>query len=410
MKILVFTTLFPNNIHPNLGVFVKERMAAVARVDGCEVRVVAPVPYHPPIRVGKRWSHSQVAREEVIDGIPVYHPRYFMIPKISMPLHGLMMFFSVLPFVKRIRDQFNFDIIDAHYVYPDGFAAVLLGNVLKRPVVVSARGSDINVFSTLRTIRPFLKFTLNRARHIIAVSGALRQAITNLGITAGKISVIPNGVDSAKFKRIPQAEAREALGLPTNHKIVISVGGLNPVKGFDLLIRAFKVLLHQQSRRDYSLVIVGEGPMRKQLEELIAEQGLNSHVRLPGMVPHSDLHRWYSAADVFCLASEREGHPNVILEALACERPVVGAAVGGIPEILVNDEIGLLTRRDADVLASRIREAIEKQWNFAAIGQYAKSFTWTVIATKVSEVFDSVVGDPPSEKNAPSGLRVHRIQ
>src|ERR1044072_7341540 len=139
MKILVFTTLFPNNVWPNHGVFVKERMSAVAGLGGCEVKVIAPVPYHPPMRVGKRWRHSQVAREEVIDGIHVYHPRYMLIPKISMPIHGIMMFFSVLLLTKRIRRQFDFDIIDAHYVYPDGFAAVLLGRIFRKPVMVTAR-------------------------------------------------------------------------------------------------------------------------------------------------------------------------------------------------------------------------------------------------------------------------------
>src|SRR5262245_3133849 len=110
MKVLVFTSLFPNNIQPNLGVFVKERMAAVARIEGCEVRVIAPVPYQPPIRIGKRWEYSQIAHQEVIEGMQVYHPRYFLIPKISMPFHGLFMFLSVLSFVKKIQRQFDFDL------------------------------------------------------------------------------------------------------------------------------------------------------------------------------------------------------------------------------------------------------------------------------------------------------------
>src|SRR5512144_406377 len=127
MKVLVFTTLFPNNVWPNHGVFVKERMCEVARLDNCEVNVVAPVPYYPCIQVGWRAAYRRVVPDEIIDGVHVYHPRYVMIPKVGMALHGLMLFLSVYSFVKKLQRNFDFDVIDAHYVYPDGFAAVLLG-------------------------------------------------------------------------------------------------------------------------------------------------------------------------------------------------------------------------------------------------------------------------------------------
>ncbi|MFQ5631676.1 MAG: glycosyltransferase family 4 protein, partial [bacterium] len=146
LKILVFTTLYPNNIWPNQNVFVKERMTAFAKLNGCEVKVVAPVPYFPPIKISSKWQFSQVKKHEIIEGVEVYHPRYFMIPKIGMALHGLLMFLSVVVFVAKIQRTYDFDLIDCHYIFPDGFAAVLLGKVLGKPVVVSARGTDINLF------------------------------------------------------------------------------------------------------------------------------------------------------------------------------------------------------------------------------------------------------------------------
>ncbi len=392
MKILVFTTLFPNNVWPNHGVFVKERMAAVARLDGCELRVIAPVPYYPPIRVGKRWRYSQVARSEVIEGIQVYHPRYVMIPKISMPLHGLMLFLPVLHFVKKLQAQFDFDIIDSHYVYPDGFAAVLMGRLLRTPVVVSARGSDINLFSRFSTICRFLKYALAGASHVIAVSSALQKAIVELGIPKNKISVIPNGVDGRKFKRMTQKqEARRELGLQRDAFLILSVGGLTPVKGFDVLIKAFEMVSSISDRQKLYLIIIGEGTLRKTLEILISKLHLESHVCLVGAVPHEQLCIWYNAADIFCLASEREGWPNVILEAMACGLPVVATAVGGIPEILKDCEVGLLSERKPAAMAQRIREAMQKNWDSDRISRYALEHTWDMAAAKVRTVFDSVI-------------------
>ncbi len=102
MKILVFTSLYPNNVWPHHGVFVKERMTQFARLPGCQIKVVAPVPYFPPVKISSRWLFSQVARQETIEGMEVHHPRYFMTPKIGMACYGMMMFLSVLPAVRRI--------------------------------------------------------------------------------------------------------------------------------------------------------------------------------------------------------------------------------------------------------------------------------------------------------------------
>src|SRR5262245_51955592 len=135
MKVLVFTTLYPNNIWPNHGVFIKERMTKFANLDGSEVKIIAPVPYFPNLNVNWRWAFSQVAHRELRDGIEVYHPRYFITPKVGMTLYGWMMFLSVFPLVKTVQNDFDFDVIDAHFVYPDGFAAIQLGRYFNKPVV-----------------------------------------------------------------------------------------------------------------------------------------------------------------------------------------------------------------------------------------------------------------------------------
>jgi teichuronic acid biosynthesis glycosyltransferase TuaC len=391
MKVLVFTTLFPNNVWPNHGVFVKERMCEVARLDGCEVKVVAPVPYFPRIKLNWRWKFSQIVRQEIRDEIDVYHPRYFMTPKLGMVLYGWLMFLCVLPRVKKIQKDFKFDLIDAHYVYPDGFAAVLLGWLFRKPVVVSARGSDINLYTKFPLIRRLLQFTLRRADKVISVCLALKQAMIELGVSAEKINVVPNGVDIEKFYRSNKEAARKELHLPTGRKIIISVGGLIPRKGFDLLIRAVKILSVRFGVENLYLVIVGEGPFRKELEKLISSLNLNDKVRLAGAIPHQDLYRWYSAADLSCLTSSREGWPNVLLESLACGTPVVGANTWGVPEIITSDEIGLLTERREEVIAETILVALKKQWQTENLLEYAKNHTWDHTALGVLRVFRAVV-------------------
>lgn len=388
MNTLVFTSLYPNNVWPNQGVFVKERMTAFAKRAGCHVKVVAPVPYYPPVGLGSRRLFSQVALQEIIDGRDVYHPRYLMTPKVGMVAYGVLMYLSTVKMIGRLQKTFDFDVIDSHFVYPDGFAAILLGRHFRKPVVVSARGSDVSYYSRLPLIRPLLRYTFRKADRVIAVCRALKEAIVDLNIPAEKITVVPNGVDSGKFSPCERAEARRRLGLP-NTTTLLSVGNLIPLKGFHVLIKAVKILLTDFGRKDLHLVIVGEGPLRRELQALISELQLEAHVRLAGSRPHQELFLWYSAANLFCLASDREGWPNVLLESLACGVPVVATPVWGIPDIICSEDYGLLADRDEQDFARAIDLALEKSWDRDVLLNYAKSHSWNRVADSLSEVMVS---------------------
>jgi len=391
MNVLIFTSLYPNNVWPHHGVFVKERMTKFAQLEGCQAKVVAPVPYCPPLKISRKAQFSQVVQREIIEGLEVYHPRYFMIPKVSMTCHGLLMFLSALPYIKKIQKSFDFDIIDAHYVYPDGFAAVLLGKFFKKPVVISARGSDISLFVKLPLIYRFLKYSLSKANRVIAVCQALKSAMMQLDVPEEKITVIPNGIDIQKFFPFPKEEARGKLGLPYDKRILLSVGELIPRKGFDFLIKALKILSEELHEKHLYLVIVGEGAFRKQLEQLIYELNLGKQVRLVGSVPHQELYLWYNAADLFCLASSREGWPNVVLESLASGTPVVATDVWGIPEILCSDTLGVLTKQSEWEIAKGIASALHKPWQSDIIVRYAREHTWDQVALSVLHVFTSAL-------------------
>lgn len=390
MKVLVFTSLFPNNVCPTQGVFIKERMLSYAAQTKHSMKVVAPIPYFPPLRFGWRWRLRQVEHREVQEGIEVFHPRYVMTPKIGMIFYGLLMFLSVFRKVKKIQRGFDFDLIDAHFVYPDGFAAVLLGYALGKPVTVSARGSDINLYKEKPLIVPLLRFTLRKADKVIAVSQALKKAMMSLRVPEDNILVIPNGVDQRKFAVRSKPNARKITGVSPG-RVILSVGHLTANKGFDFLIESMRLLIGTHGWKDVRLYIVGEGIYRSRLEGLITSLDMSKYVRLVGAVAHEQLAAWYNSADIFCLASGREGWPNVVMEALACGVPVVATAVGGIPEILTSDEIGLLTARNPKDIARTLDVALRREWNPTRIRQGVEAYAWESVAERVEQVFRAAV-------------------
>lgn len=386
MNILVFTSLFPNNENINRGVFIKERVRNYTLAGGAKVIVVAPVPYFPAIPFFPRWSqHRKIKKEEYLDGIQVLHPRYITIPKIGMTLYGLLMFLSLFLFLKRLNNIFPIDIIDAHWVYPDSFAAVLFGKCIRRPVFVSARGSDINNYARQRIIKHLIYYTLRNATHIITVSAALRNIIVKeLGIETTKISVIPNGVDRGKFYLLEKKHTRDLLRIPKNKKIILTVGTLRQLKGQSILIEAVR----QIPRNDVLLLIIGEGKDRTSLEDKIRQWDLADKVQLLGAKPHYELRFWYAVADLFALASEKEGCPNVVLEAMACGKPVITTDVGDICEIISSRKHGIIVEsRTPQAFASAIEEALYINWEEDAIQEYAAGFTWEVVALQLCSLF-----------------------
>lgn len=400
MNVLVFTSLYPNNVQPNHGIFVQERVARVARLPGISVRVVAPVPWYPPFLPGSRSRFRRVRAVESSGGIEVLHPRYTMIPKVGMPLHGPMMFRSLLAPVRALHAENRFDLIDAHYLYPDGYAAVGLGRALGLPVVVSARGSDVNRFAGFPRIRPMLQSTLAEAAQAIAVSAALRDRMAELGVPASRIEVIPNGVDLDTYAPRDRAASRARLGLP-DRKTLLYVGNLVPGKGVEALIDGFALLRSPSGTAvagaaEVQLVIVGAGPLRTALEERSAARGIAEAVRFAGEIPHAALGDWYSAADALCLMSEREGWPNVLLEALACGTPIVATRVGGIPEIVTSDRIGILTGSAPGEIAQAAGAALERDWDRAALRAHAERFTWERAAASVGRVFERALAAGPA--------------
>ncbi len=401
MNILTFTSLWPNIEQPNFGVFVKHRVAAMARFDGMpdgvDVRVVAPVPYFPkPLALlGQLPQHwLRLARVPEVedptsgenDGLPTFHPRYLVTPKVGMRFYGSWMATGAWQTVRRLHAEKPFDLIDAHYVYPDGFAAVEIGRRLNIPVVISARGTDISLFSQMPHIWPKIINSLNRAAGVISVSDALKQQMVALGIIGQKIAVIPNGIDRETFHPRNREAARRKLGLNLEDRIILTVGALIPRKGIDRLIGAMALLAREALEagvKPPKLFAIGEGEERQSLESQISNLKLQNSIFLPGAKPQADLADWYAAADVFCLASHREGCPNVVVEAMACGLPVVAAEMDGIQE-LVNPICGrVVSAPSAEYFAAEIDAALRAEWDREVIALAAGGRSWREVADEV---------------------------
>lgn len=402
MRALVLASTFPNAHQPTLGVFVRERMAALARL--CELRVVAPVPWFPANGLIRGARFVGVPPLEDGGAFPVYHPRFLSIPRYLKCLDGMLYAASLAPFLARLRREFDFDVIDAHFAYPDGLAAVLLGRLLRRPVVVTLRGSIVRL-QHYPLHRPQIRWTLDRAARVIAVSQSLKDVATGLGVAAQRITVIPNGVDLAKFHPKGRSAAREACGLPLDHPVILTVGGIYEGKGQHHVVEALESL--SARRPDAVYVMVGEGRRDgyvERLQGLIARAGLGGRVRFAGAQPHAALADWYSAADVFCLATQSEGWANVLLEALACGTPVVATRVGGNPEIVPDDRYGLLVRHgDVRALAIALDRAIESRWDRTELVAHAATHTWETAASRVMREFAGALPGAPSIGSASPG-------
>jgi teichuronic acid biosynthesis glycosyltransferase TuaC len=392
LRILTYTNLYPNRIRPNFGIFIRNRMGEFVRQTQARLDVVSPVPYFPKLPWPERWSaFGRIQREEHDEGIHIYHPRYVVIPKVGMRTHGPSLYWATRKEVYRLHQQNSYHLIDAHWVYPDGWAAVKIARELSLPVVVSARGNDITEFPDYPSIRPSIIWCLKNCDHIISVTEALKNLMVDLGIPGSKITAIGNGVNIQRFHPVLKAEARRRLSLPLDEQLVLTVGNLEPGKGQHLLIEAIH-LLRDQNRVVPKLYIVGRGFFHDKLKTQILKLGLEKRAILVGEVANQDLKFWYSAADVFCLASDREGWPNVLLEAMACGTPVVVTKVFGIPEIVSSSEVGMLVEeRTPHGFAKQIQRALSHPWDSTKIVEFARQHTWDKTARRVSEVFLNVL-------------------
>ncbi|MFN3920680.1 MAG: glycosyltransferase [Methylohalobius sp.] len=395
-RILVLSSLFPSSVRPQAGLFIRERMFRVAR--HLPLVVVSPQPWFPlqgMIRGFVPHFRPQVADDyEEQAGIAVYYPKFFSVPGAFKGLDGTWMALGCIPCLSRLKKEPGFDLIDAHFAYPDGYAAVQLGRKFGVPVTITLRGTEVPLSrDPIRRLK-ILK-ALSGATWVFSVSESLKKHVVALGAPSDKIEVIGNGVDVSKFYPLPKQQARAALNIPQNAQVLISVGALVPRKGQQRVIEILPRLLRAYPNLLY-LVVGGaspEGDMRERLLAQVGRLGLEKHVRFLGALPPEQLKLPVSAADVFVLATANEGWANVFLEAMACGLPVVTTDVGGNREVVCRKELGIVVPfGDPVALETALAEALRRKWDREAIIAHAQENAWEKRVGRLVERFQKIAG------------------
>jgi len=390
IKTILFSTLYPSSVRPGHGIFIETRLRELLKSGQVETRVVAPVPWFPfkHPRFGSYAKMAATPHFEERHGIRVHHPRYFLPPKVGQNIAPYVLAAGALPTLRQlIREGFDFDLIDAHFFYPDGVAAAILSHKLGKPFVCSARGSDITLYKGFDRARLLIQRTLRQSKANIGVSADLVQQMIELGAPPESTHVMRNGVDLQRFTMLDRQEARQTLGIAHPGLLLVSVGNLVELKGHDLAIRMLEAFPEAR------LAIVGSGPERARLEALTASLGLGERVMFAGQQAHERLKLWFSAANALVLASSREGWANVLLEAMACGTPVVATRVNGTPEVVANDVAGRLAEvRDVPHLVAALRSLLDSYPERAAVRRYAEGFSWDETTEAQCRLFSTISG------------------
>jgi glycosyltransferase involved in cell wall biosynthesis len=296
----------------------------------------------------------------------------------------------VLRRARTIREEFAFDLIHAHTTVPDGIVAVWLGSIFRVPTVITSHGGDIYLFPANRWNRATLRYTLNRANRVIAVSSNLKKRIVALGASDRKITVIPNGFDPVRFPIGGGAGVKSIHD--RSEKRVLFLGQLIPRKDPLIVLESFGRLKARMP--DVRLIMVGDGPLRDQVKARIRHLGLADWVDLVGEVPHITVPEYLRSADLLCLPSHAEGWPTVISEALSQGVPVVASRVGGNPEAIYSEDYGLLVEPgDLPGLTEALSRGLTMAWDRTKIRRYAAGFTWGRIAELISQEFQSIMAE-----------------
>jgi glycosyltransferase involved in cell wall biosynthesis len=399
LRVLSFSLLYPNPTQPNQGVFIERRLKRLA--DIADLQVISPfavVQYGNPkgkrIRIGN--TGCPVRRQ---DGrIAVSHPRWFY-PPCSGSLTPFWLFAQMLHRIARLRHEFAFEILDAHFGFPDGIAGGLLASALGVPFTITFRGNEPKHSRTWLG-HLLMAHAVRRASRVFTVSERLRRFAIALGADPAKVRTIPNGVDGAVFRERNRTACRIQHGLALDVPVVLSAGALVKRKGHHRIIEAVHALSTEGVGAQ--LVIAGgpgpEGQFERTLRALVSKFGLERSVRFLGPVSAETLAEVMAAADVFCLASTNEGWPNVVHEALACGTPVVGTDVGAVPEMLADDRGIVVPVNEPIHLKEALKTALQKNWDRHAMSAWARARSWDRVASEVREEMEMLLQNKSYER------------
>ena len=403
-KVLMISHLFPSpaRANPNSGIFIKNQLKEYRKFT--DIYLFIPVDVTPsmglilqqPSTNSKiKELYGQLKRTLLIklndfnEPVPGKFLKYASIPPktYSSEISAKILFKRIQFFLKENK---SYKIVHGQTVLPDGLAAIMLGEHLKLPTIITVRGSDVHSIKEGSFLYRTVKSALRSASLITCVSNDLKKRILNFGINEKKIVVIPNGVDLNFVRSNSKKDIRKHFQISKNSLIYLTIGRLSEVKDPFTLVDAFNKFAKKNPR--VHLIVVGGGPLETKLRRYVKNLGLKACVHLTGYVPHDEIPNYMNACDYFCLSSLREGWPNVLFEAMIFGKPVIATNVGGIPEAVKNENYGILVRPgDAGQMTSAMKKAMETKWDHTRIKAYAEDNSWEKVAIKYNEVYQRLI-------------------
>lgn len=385
MRILVVTSQFPVAGEPARGRPIHQTVAELGRL--AEVRVLSPVARYPSWAQPRSYLFRAPDPAQPVTACDVVHVTYPALPMLTRPLNGWLCSRALRAEARKFKP----DVVLAYWLYPDAYGAMRIASELGVPLVAGARGSDIRVRDALS--RRLTAAVVRHADRLLVVSEDLgRLAVRDYGADTVRVRVIANGCDSTIFHRRDRIEARKDCGLEMDAEVVLYVGRLVAEKGLRELVEAMRGLRSSHPRAE--LVLVGDGPMREELSTLARDPA--DRIRLPGAQSAVEVAKWMAACSLLALPSYSEGHPNVLVEALACGRPVVSTPVGGVPEVVDESCAILVPPRDVVALSGALAAVLERDWNEAALSRRF-SRSWSDVAKETFVACEEALAIHPRE-------------
>jgi glycosyltransferase involved in cell wall biosynthesis len=319
-------------------------------------------------------------------------------PKVLYIDQGRLQYLSPLRNVSGVLEILRAEPCDL--IHSHGYRADLVGLAAARalglPVVSTCHGFTPNN----RRLALYCRLNVMALRHfsrVMAVSARMRDDLIEGGVDARKVEVIANAVESACEDGAGEAraEVRGELGLGEDVFVIGFVGRLSEEKGLHHLLDALR--LRRPVDRAWRLLVVGDGPRRRELEEQAREAGLEHEVLFVGF--RADSSRWFAAMDAFVLPSLTEGTPMALLEAMAHRVPVVATAVGGVPAVVSHGVHGMLVPpSDPSALAGALREVggrhdLRQALATSGYQRVREEYDVEAWAAKVRGVYEQVLED-----------------
>jgi len=380
LRVVLVTSQFPTPTEPERGIFTLQIARRLAT--RCDLTVVCPLPWFPAVpflRPLRQWYRfAEVPSAWTQDGVRILAPKYPLLPRLSERFHGRLVAARLRRLLWDLKQSEGIDVINSHWLYPDAVAVHVATRAFPLPHVPTGLGCDVNAFIDDPAKGPQILDMLHASQHVTVVSESLRHHLIARGIPANTVTTIPNGVDARRFHPLDRGAARHRLGLVDEREYVLYVGRFSEEKSVTTLVDAMALVAASRPRAD--LLLVGDGPLQRLLTERARALRIAARVRFVGPQEHRQVAEWMAAADCVCLPSTREGCPNVVLEALACGRPVVASAVGGVPEMITSETGILVPPSTPSALATALSAALDRTWDCAVITRSAALRSWDVVA------------------------------